>query len=130
MEGVRRYAKYCQEAGTEGSSFVVTPARFFEDEIYLEDLKFEPPQTKEEIERGRIRAADERRYVVAKEAAKRYGLTPSPGEPVGSFETRVELARQGISAEGRRHSPDYPQVERPRVDARISDLANRMRIAK
>lgn len=122
MEGVKRYAKYCQDAGTEGSSFVVAPARFFEDEIYLESLKFEQPQTKEQTAKAEIarKESDRMERCIADAARLGCPLRPYPQESAAAFETRVAIERdrdRTVSSGGD-------------LGERIRGLANHMRIAK
>lgn len=135
IAGVKRYAKYCQEAGIEGSAFVITPARFFEDEIYLEDLTFTPAEDPKIVEH-RSKEAD--RLARAREAGARIGLEPMPGECSAAFETRIMLENQrpgrgerretdhvGASGESELHMRSSESVQQ-----RISSLAHRLRIAK
>lgn len=137
MEGVKRYAKYCQEAGIEGSAFVIAPARFFEDEIYLEDLTFLPTEDPKVAEHKR---KESERWARALEAASRLGvggsvagaegLRPMQGECVAAFETRIRLAQDGI---GRGHGGRGGNNEGARAGGgelsnRITSLSERMKI--
>jgi len=133
MEGVRRYARYCQEAGTEGSAFVVTPARFFEDEIYLEELSFCAPQSKEEAARAERKRQEAERMDRAIHSGNRLGLRPVEGECASAFETRIYLAshaHRGTDGRGDGSGAGGSNAGDQRLANRVADLASRMRIAK
>lgn len=117
MNGVKRYAKFCSQAGKEGTEYVLSPKAFFDDAVYLEELSFQAPQTKEQQELARIAVRDGSRMERACAAGKAFGLSPMAGESVGSFETRVQLAQR-----------DAPTV-RGDLGERISSLANRLKQA-
>lgn len=160
IEGVKRYAKYCQEAGIEGSGFVVAPARFFEDEIYLEDLTFAPAEDPKIIDQ-RARSLTAR--IAVEERAREAGIVFDKRDSTESIQTRINLERDRpkhrsdsnrISGSVHDLSPatanrlsksvqpgksnDYGSIVEsgqssgpmPNIGARISELAARMRIAK
>lgn len=121
MEGVKRYAKYCQDAGTEGSSFVVAPARFFEDEIYLESLTFTPAKDPK-VAAHEAQAAE--RWDRASRLANDLSVERYRGDSIDTFEERIRAVQNG-----RLPQPSQGRTEHP-LSARITDLANRMRITK
>lgn len=123
IAGVKRYAKYCQEAGIEGSAFVITPARFFEDEIYLEALTFAPAEDPKVAEHKRKEAERRDRAVVSGRALQP-PVEPYPLESVAAYETRIMLAKND------RGRSDPAMGGGMAINARIASLANRMRIAK
>lgn len=122
MEGVKRYAKYCQDAGTEGSSFVVAPARFFEDEIYLESLKFEQPQTKEQTAKAEIarKESDRMERCIADAARLGCPLRPYPHESATAYEHRLRTEQDNQRSVRRGDA----------LGENIRNLTDRMRIAK
>lgn len=149
IAGVKRYAKYCQEAGIDGSAFVVAPARFFEDQIYLEELAFSPAEDPNVTEHKRKERA---RFARAVDDALGMGIKPMPGECAAALETRIMLERtQGSTTIGprRRQLTDANggnagtteggpglQSDEPHsrgsesIRGRISSLADRMRVSK
>lgn len=116
IEGVKRYAKYCQEAGIEGSSFVITPARFFEDEIYLESLQFSQAQDPKKID---AQKKENQRWTEAHLLASRLTpvLEPMQHESVGAFETRVRSAKDAGPA----------LADRGRLEAGVRNIASHFR---
>jgi hypothetical protein len=116
IEGVKRYAKYCQEAGIDGSAFVVQPARFFEDEIYLEDLSFCAAEDPKKAEAKRKEADYLARVTVR---ASGLGISRYADEPAAALETRCRLAET--------RGPDRLCDG---FATRVSDLAQRMRVTK
>lgn len=121
IEGVKRYARYCQEAGIEGSAFVVAPARFFEDEIYLEDLTFAAaidPKV------AAAKAKEALRWDRASELAAHLSVPRYPQDSLEAFESRIRLAETRPPP---RRVSDNAGGE---LSGRIADLANRLRVAK
>lgn len=126
MEGVKRYAKYTQEAGTEGTAFVLTPARFFEDEIYLESLSFQIPEDpkitahkrKEAEHLGRV----EREGILL-------GLERYPLESIAAFETRIRMSTVNAGrTQSKDNRPDSGSGKgNPELSARIASLTARMK---
>lgn len=119
IEGVKRYARYCQEAGIEGSAFVVAPARFFEDEIYLEDLSFCAAEDPKKVD---VRRLESERMQRAVDSAVQAGSTsrPYPQECAAAFETRLAIERNrngSVSSGGA-------------LGERVRDLASHLRVAK
>lgn len=125
IEGVKRYARYCQEAGIEGSAFVVAPARFFEDEIYLEDLSFCAAEDPKKVE-SRNREAE--RFARAREAGVRVGLEPMQGECAAAFETRVSLAQTHGGNRANHSVGDHAAANA--LGSRLAGLTDKLRIAK
>lgn len=118
LEGVKRYARYCQEAGIEGSAFVVSPARFFEDEIYLESLTFQAAEDPKVAEHRAKKLAE--RVRVESEASL-CGVQFDSRDSTESIQTRIEIARN--------QRPSRAALP-PEISTRIGELSARMRIAK
>lgn len=135
ISGVKRYAEYCKASGKEGSEFVATPESFFKDEIYLEELLYQPSKTKEESRAAEIVARDAERIA---NAVRDSGglLRPMRGECAAAFETRIALERtRGPSCAPHRPSAEpmgTTAIRDPVVGLhdRIAHLTDRMRIAK
>lgn len=116
LEGVKRYAAYCQKSGKEGSEYVKTPKAFFEEGIYLEELQFSAPIDHREAERQRQLADRER---CADEAGSKLGLSRYPQESIAAFETRISLARSF----GRQHPAMAGEDRSSEVRARIRAIS-------
>ena len=94
MEGVKRYAMYAKASGKEGSDFIATPENFFKDEIYLEELAYEAPKSKKDLEQLERRRGEDERLHRANDEAMALGLRQHLGEPVAAYETRIMLEKQ------------------------------------
>lgn len=119
IDGCKRYKAYCEASGREGTEFVQNPLRFISDGCHLEDFAYQAPQTKEQLELAAIKERDRERMEKAREAGGRIGITPLPLESVGSFETRVKLASDGVG-----------RTDNRVLRSKLSDLTARMRISK
>lgn len=122
IDGCKRYKAYCEASGREGTEFVQSPLRFISDGCHLEQFEHKAPPTKEQA----AKADHDRRVGERMDQARAAGgrlsppLEPFPREPVAAFETRIALAK----------SVGKPGPIPADIRARISQIANRMRIAK
>lgn len=121
IDGCKNYAKYCQESGSEGSSFVQAPQRFIEDGSFLEEFTH---QAAVDPKIAEIKRKEADRFTRAIEAGSRLGLEPVRGECAAAFETRISLHRNSGPTDG----PRIPVASE--IRDRIASLAGRMRIAK
>lgn len=116
IEGCRNYAKFCQESGSEGSSFVQTPQRFIEDASYLEEFTYQEPADPRVADTARRK---EQRW----ERAIRDGETLNPPlhpgklDSIEAFETRIAMQRNKSPAPA--SSVD--------LRSRIANLAERLK---
>lgn len=124
MEGVKGYARYCEQSGKVGSEFVKTPQAFFDEGIYLEELSFQEPEDPR-IADKRVRDAAIRSDTERKALA--LGLQLDRNESTAALKTRISLTEsRGNSGERR---VDGSNGANP-LSGRIADLANRLRVAK
>lgn len=121
LDGCKNYAKYCQESGSEGSSFVQAPQRFIEDGSFLEEFTHQAAVDPKVAEQKRREAE---RFTRAVEAGSLLGLEPLRGECAASFETRIAMHRNSGPTDGPRGDVSSE------IRDRIASLAGRMRIAK
>lgn len=151
LDGCKNYAKFCEEGGQTGTTFVQAPLRFIEDGSYLETFAYRAAHSKDELARSELRERDRIRMQKAIEAGARFvpALVPDHGECAAAFETRVMLAtttgprrRQLTDTNGgdAGHAAGSGRLQSDGIEfssrggesvcGRISVLANRMRIAK
>lgn len=122
IEGVKRYANYCQLSGQEGGPYVLSPQSFFEQAIYLESLSFEAPKTKEEQERARLAGLASEHMQRTVECAIQAGsaLRPHTHESATAYEHRLRIEQD-----------DQRSVRRgDALGENIRNLASRLRVAK
>jgi hypothetical protein len=96
IEGVKRYATYCDQSGKTGTDFVQSPQRFIDEGSYLETFDYQVPV---DPAVAQARARDAKREAEAFERGERCGLKRHPQESIAAFETRcalVETAPKGI----------------------------------
>lgn len=136
IDGCKNYAKFCEEGGTTGSSFVQAPLRFIEDGSYLETFTFKAAEDPKIVEHRRKEA--DRLGRLEREGVQ-YGLKRYPLESVGAFETRIMLEKSGMGSRSSDcgHGGNSSLQTRTgdngvasNIAARVSSLADRMRVAK
>lgn len=127
IDGCQRYKAYAKASGREGTEFVLKPQKFIEDGCFLEEYAYKAPQDPKIIE---ARQQEQARWDIARSAARDLpeALTPYPLESIGSFETRIEIARTRTRSDERVVSPI--QSDDRSVSNRIADLTQRLRLAK
>lgn len=122
IDGCKRYKRYCEQSGKEGTDFVQNPLRFIADGCYAEAFEYKAPETKEQKERRELAERDRERINKTLEVGRRLipPVLPLPGDTAASYETRVRMAADNHKDSGKPAS----------LNRGMAELVNQLRMPK